>query len=119
MKFKTLEKVSFRLSEKTSFDHIVKLGSRFSLRHDEVVVLLSQTEDQLTFVSGYTPLTDGAKTLTSRRLRLTKGTWDVFRLKEYAAKADLKIDDWSVFERSMRKAHRIVASAARKALKAV
>lgn len=118
MKFKMLEKVSFRLSEQTSFDHIAKQGLRFSLRHDEVVVLLSQTEDQLIFVSGYTPLEDGAKVLSSRRLRLTKGTWDVLRLKEYARLVGLKVDDWSVLDKTMRKAHRIVATAARRALKA-
>lgn len=114
MKFKMLEKVSFRLSEQTSFDHIVKRSQRFSLRHDEVVVLLSQTEDQLIFVSGYTPLEDGAKVLTSWRLRLTKGTWDVLRLKEYARNVGLTVTDWSVLDKSMRKAHRI----ALKALKA-
>ncbi len=118
MKFKMLEKVSFRLSEQTSFDHIVKQSLRFSLRHDEVVVLLSQTEDQLIFVSGYMRLEDGAKVLTSRRLRLTKGTWDVLRLKEYARAVGLRVDDWSVLEKSMRKAHRIVAAMARRALRA-
>jgi hypothetical protein len=118
MKFKMLEKVSFRLSEQTSFDHIVKQGTRFSLRHDEVVVLLSQTEDQLIFVSGYTPLDDGAKVLTSRRLRLTKGTWDALRLKEYARNVGLTVTDWSVLDKSMRKARRVVATAARRALKA-
>lgn len=118
MKFKMLEKVSFRLSEQTSFDYIAKQRLRFSLRHDEVVVLLSQTENQLIFVSGYTPLEDGAKVLTSRRLRLTKGTWDVLRLKEYARLAGLRIDDWSVFEKSMRKARRVTVAVARKALKA-
>lgn len=118
MKFKMLEKVSFRLSERTSFDHIVKRGLRFSLRHDEVVVLLSQTEDQLVFVSGYMPLDDGAKVLTSRRMRLTKGTWDVLRLKEYAKNVGLHVTDWSVLERSMRKARQITVAAVRKALKA-
>lgn len=118
MKFKMLEKVSFRLSEQTSFDKIAKQALRFSIRHDEVVVLLSQTEDQLIFVSGYTPLEDGAKVLTSRRLRLTKGTWDVLRLKEYASLVGLRVDDWSVLEKSMRKARRITVAAARKALRA-
>lgn len=118
MKFKVLEKVSFRLSEQTSFDYITKQGLRFSLRHDEVVVLLSQTEDQLIFVSGYTPLEDGVKVLTSRRLRLNKGTWDVLRLKEYAKLVGLRIDDWSVLEKSMRKAHRVIAATVRRALKA-
>lgn len=122
MKFKMLEKVSFRLSERTSFDHIVKQALRrkpgFTVRHDEVVVLLSQTEDQLVFVSGYTLLEDGSKVLSSRRLRLTKGTWNVFRLKEYARLAGLRIDDWSVLEKSMRKTCRIVVAAARNALKA-
>ena len=117
-----LEKVSFRLSEQTSFDHIIKqfMNRRlnFSIRHDEVVVLLSQTEDQLIFVSGYTPLEDGAKVLTSRRLRLTKGTWDVMRLKEYAQLVGLRVDDWSVLEKSMRKARRVTVAAARKALRA-
>lgn len=121
MKFKMLEKVSFRLSEQTSFDKIMKqVMSRkfsFSVRHDEVVVLLSQSEDQLIFVSGYTPLEDGAKVLTSRRLRLTKGTWDVLRLKEYARLVGLRVDDWSVLEKSMRKARQVVVAAARKALK--
>lgn len=111
MKFKMLEKVSFRLSEQTSFDHIAKQGTRFSLRHDEVVVLLSQTEDQLIFVSGYTPLEDGAKVLTSRRLRLTKGTWDVLRLKEYARNVGLHVTDWSVLNKAMRKAHRVALRA--------
>ncbi len=118
MKFKMLEKVSFRLSEQTSFDYIAKRGLRFSLRHDEVEVLLSQTEDQLIFVSGYTPLEDGAKVLTSRRMRLTKGTWDVMRLKEYARTVGLRVDDWSVLEKSMRKAHTIIMAAAHKALRA-
>lgn len=118
MKFKMFEKVSFRLSEQTSFDHIIRQSLRFSIRHDEVVVLLSQTEDQLIFVSGYTPLDDGAKVLASRRLRLTKGTWDVLRLKEYARSVGLHVTDWSVLEKSMRKAHRVVAAAARRALKA-
>lgn len=116
------EKVSFRLSERTSFDNIVRqsMSRKLSLtiRHDEVVVLLSQTEDQLIFVSGYTPLEDGAKVLSSRRLRLTKGTWDVLKLKEYARLVGLKVDDWSVLERSMRKARRIAMAAARRALKA-
>jgi len=111
MKFKMLEKVSFRLSEQTSFDHIVKQGTRFSLRHDEVVVLLSQTEDQLIFVSGYTPLDDGAKVLTSRRMRLTRGAWDVLRLKEYARNVGLHVTDWSVLDKSMRKAHRMTLKA--------
>lgn len=118
MKFKMLEKVSFRLSERTSFDHIVKQGLRFSIRHDEVVVLLSQTEDQLIFVSGYTPLEDGAKVLSSRRLRLTRGTWDVLRLKEYARYVGLHVTDWSVFEKSMRKARQITVAVAHRALRA-
>ena len=118
MKFKMLEKVSFRLSEQTSFDHIAAQDRRFSLRHDEIVVLLSQTEDQLVFVSGYTPLEDGARVLTSRRLRLTKGTWDVLRLKEYARHVGLYVSDWSVLEKSMRKARRVAIAAARRALKA-
>jgi hypothetical protein len=95
MRFKMFEKVSFRLSERTSYDLIARRKLSFSQRHDEVVVLLSQSEDQLVFVSGYVPLDGGAKVLSSRRLRLTKGTWDVLRLKEYAELVGLEIDDWS------------------------
>lgn len=106
MKFKMFEKVSFRLSEQTSYDLIVKRKARlsFSHRHDEVVVLLSQSEDQLIFVSGYVPLEGGARVLFSRRLRLTKGTWDVLRLKEYAELVGLEVDDWSILDKAMRSA---------------
>jgi hypothetical protein len=104
MKFKTFEKVSFRLSEQTSYDLIAKRKLSFSHRHDEVVVLLSQSEDQLIFVSGYVPLDGGARVLSSRRLRLTKGTWDVLKLKEYAELVGLKVDDWSILDRAMRSA---------------
>lgn len=118
MRLKTFEKVSFRLSERTSYDAIARRGLRFSQRHDEVVVLLSQTEDQLVFVYSYTPLEDGVKVLSSRRLRLTKGTWDILRLREYARLVGLEIDDWSILDKNLRKAHRVVARAARRALKA-
>ncbi len=118
MKFKMFEKVSFRQSEQTSFDAIAK-RTRLSLKPGEVVVLLSQSEDQLMFVGSYLPIgEDGAAVLTSRRLRLTKGTWDVLKLKEYARVAGLRVDDWSVLDKSMRRAHVVVATAAHRALKA-
>lgn len=114
MKFKMFEKVSFRLSEQTSYDMLARRKLSFSQRHDEVVVLLSQSEDQLIFVSGYTPLEGGARVLSSRRLRLTKGTWDVLKLKEYAELVGLKVDDWSLLDRAMRSAKQTI----RRALKA-
>lgn len=104
MKFKMFEKVSFRLSEQTSYDLITRRKLSFSHRHDEVVVLLSQSEDQLVFVSGYVPLDGGARVLSSRRLRLTRGTWDVLKLKEYAERVGLRVDDWSILDRAMRSA---------------
>lgn len=108
MKFKMFEKVSFRLSEQTSYDLIVKRKLSFSQRHDEVVVLLSQSEDQLIFVSGYVPLDGGARVLSSRRLRLTKGQWDVLKLKEYAELVGLKVTDWSILDRAMRSAKQTI-----------
>lgn len=111
MRFKMFEKVSFRLSEQTSYDLIARRGLRFSQRHDEVVVLLSQSEDQLMFVSGYVPLDGSSKVLSSRRLRLTKGTWDVLKLKEYAGLVGLKVDDWSILNRAMRSAKQRVVRA--------
>ena len=118
MKFKFFEKVSFQLSERTAYDAIARRSPRFSQRHDEVVVLLSQTENQLMFVSGYVPLDGGGTVLSSRRLRLTKGTWDILKLKEYAELVGLKVTDWSLLERSLRRAKKLVTGAARHALKA-
>jgi hypothetical protein len=108
MKFKMFEKVSFRLSEQTSYDLITRRKLSFSQRHDEVVVLLSQSEDQLVFVHGYTPIEGGARVLGSHRLRLTKGTWDVLKLKEYAEQVGLKVDDWSILDRAMRSAKQTI-----------
>jgi len=99
MKFRSLEKVPFRKSEKTRWFEFVAAHPRVAkLGDDEVVAFVSQTYEQLDWVYGVMELDDGSLVLRSRKLRLLKGEWDVLKLKDYAKKAGMKIDDWSVFE---------------------
>jgi len=106
MRFKAFEQVSFTLSERTAYDALIARGSPWSHRHDEVVVFLSRGEDQIIFVTHYVSLGDGSKVLSSRRLRLDKGTWDIFKLKKYADMAGLQVTDWTLLTRAMAKAKR-------------
>lgn len=115
MKFRLLEKVSFRASTKTMWQDLLRAHPRLRLSDDEVVVFLSQREDNLRLVYGYLELDDGSTVLRSRELRLTQGSWDVLKLKDYANRAGMRITDWSVFEKALRKATTALVSAARKA----
>lgn len=102
MKFRLLEKASFRASTKTLWMDLTKAHPRLKLDDDEVVVFLSQTEDNMRFVYGYMTLDDGAVVLRSRELRLMKGEWNVMRLREYARKAGINITDWRVFDKALK-----------------
>lgn len=83
---------------------LIRAHPRLKLDEDEVVVFLSQSEDNLRLVYGCMELDDGALVLRSRELRMMKGTWSIFQLKEYARRAGLKINDWTVLDRVMKKA---------------
>ncbi len=114
MKFRLLERTSFRASTKTMWLDLMKAHPRLRLADDEVVVFLSQREDNLRLVYGYMALDDGGVVLRSRELRLMEGEWSVTRLKEYAAKAGMKIDDWSAFDRALKKVGEDIAAVAKK-----
>lgn len=104
MRFKFFDIVSFSMTERTHYEALTKAYPR--LRHlmqGDVIALLSKVGDQLTWVHGFTSLDDGAKVLTSTRLRLDKRTWSVLLLKEYARKAGLSVNDWSLLDKAMRK----------------
>lgn len=115
MKFRWLLTVSFRKSEKTLYAELLKAHPRFKLDESEVVAFLSQGKDQLVWCYGYLILDDGSVVLRTRKLRLLKGEWDVLRLKEYAAKTNLKIDDWSVFDKALKQTHKRLLASVKKA----
>lgn len=115
MKFRLLERVSFRESTKTMYLNLLKAHPRLKLDNDEVVVFLSQMEDHMHWVYGFMTLDDGSIVLRSRSLRLMKGEWDVTKLRDYARQANMKITDWSVFERALKKVHKQLQAAAKAA----
>jgi hypothetical protein len=70
------------------------------------------------FVYGYLRLGDNDVVLRSRELRLMKGSWSIDKLKTYASMANMKITDWSVFEKALKVATDKVLRDARAAFKA-
>lgn len=104
MRFKMLSKTSFKASERTMFDTLKAAHPRLSVGEHDVVVFLSKAEDQMVWCYGYTRLADGSSVLQTRRLRLTAGKWDILRLKDYASRVGVRVDDWGVFERGLRQA---------------
>lgn len=117
MKFRLLEKVSFRESTRTMWFNLIKAHPRMRLADEEVVVFLSQSLDNLRFVYGVMELDDGSLVLRSRELRMLKGEWDLLKLKSYAAKAGMRISDWSVFEKALKQTTEKLVKEARQALK--
>ncbi len=104
MKFKFFDIVSFSMTERTHYDAITKAYPRLRrMDKEDVIGLLSRVGDQLTWVHGVTRLDNGVGVLTSTKLRLDRGTWSVLLLKEYASKAGLKITDWSLLDKAMKK----------------
>jgi hypothetical protein len=103
---------------KTLYADLIKAHPRLKLDDDEVVVFLSQTEDNLRLCYGFMELDDGSVVLRSRELRLMKGSWSVLKLKSYAKQANMKITDWSIFDKALRKASDKLIASAKAALKA-
>ncbi len=103
MKFRALERVPFRKSEKTRWFDFIAEHPRFKLGDDEVLVFVSQSYETMDWLYGVLELEDGSLVLRSRRLRLLKGEWNILRLKDYAKRVGLKVEDWSVFEGALAK----------------
>lgn len=111
MKFRALERTAFRKSEKTRWLEFMDAHPRFKLGDDEVLVFVSQTYEQIDWIYGVMELDDGSLVLRSRKLRLMKGEWNILRIKEYAAKAGIKVSDWSVFEGALAKLRKQIVKA--------
>lgn len=111
MKFRALERTAFRKSEKTRWLEFMAQHPRFKLHDDEVLAFVSQTYEQIDWIYGVMELEDGSQVLRSRKLRLMKGEWDIVKLREYAKRAGIKVDDWSVFDGALAKAKKRVKAA--------
>lgn len=103
MRLKHVEKVSFRASEQTNWLAFSKTHRdiALSLRKDDVVCFLSQTENQLVFIHGFDAWEDETgrvvQVLSTRRLRINT-RWNPLMLANYAAQVGLELEGLKRFE---------------------
>ena len=89
-----IETVDFRKNERTCWREFIAKHRNFVLRPDESLLLLSKSLNQLCFVYGTTKLDDvpgGLEILASVKFRISGGTWNPLRLKEYANEVGLEL----------------------------
>lgn len=103
MKIREIVTGDFRRCEKTLFEEYCKFNRIHMLRPGEVIVFLSQKQDQLLFVYGWTSVEDpdfvaNRLVLRSARHRLMHGTWNPLMLRNYANAAGLAIEGLRRFE---------------------
>lgn len=104
MRLRYIAQVSFQSSEATNFQTFSRKNPELVKRLSEtdVIAFVSLSGDQLVFIHGFTEI-DGEKgalkVLSSRRLRMTGGTWNPLRLANYAEEAGLQLDGLKKFEK--------------------
>jgi hypothetical protein len=102
MRIRLIEAVSFRYSEDTNLRAVLKKHP-LKLSKNDVVVLVSKTGNQIVFCIGIEAIGIGPKRVRievtdTRRLRLSRGTWNPTMLVNYAESAGLAIEGLKRFE---------------------
>lgn len=103
MRLKYIQKADFRKSERTNLVEFRKknYAAVRNLLPDDVICFISSQQDQLVFVHGFVEMTNGKnqffQILSSRRLRITGGTWNPLRLADYAKEVGLELEGLKKF----------------------
>lgn len=103
---KYIAHADFRKSERTNYLELKKARKLPKLGKNDVVLLVSMTENQCVFVYGFdtfdTEGTDGkerhVEICRSERFRIKGTTWNPLMIRNYAEWAGLKIDGLKRFE---------------------
>lgn len=94
--------VDFRQSELTNYKDFVKRTGVELARKGEAILLVSGSENQLVFVLSMSDITSTHGTecsvLDTRRLRLTRSTWNPLMLQNYANERGLHLEGFRRFE---------------------
>ena len=109
MRLRFVKTVHFGKSELTNFVEVLakhpefgKSDSSARLRGDDVVLLVSQTGNQLVFLHGFDVFQD-KKVLRSTRLRISGGTrWNPLMLVDYAKEVGIALTGLRAYEDHVR-----------------
>lgn len=106
MRLKYIAHADFRKSERTNFLELKKLKKLPALGKEDVVLLVSLSENQCVFVYGFvsydTECVDGrerhVEICRSERLRITGSRWNPLMIRNYAERVGISIDGLKRFE---------------------
>jgi hypothetical protein len=114
MRLKLIAMANFQYSEADNFNAVMKKHPHITLGPDDVVVLFSQSKNQIVFMyrtteldfsqrpseddTGFGRRKGKATVYNSKRLRLSRSTWDVMMLQNYANEVGIELDGLKRFE---------------------
>lgn len=107
MRLKLMATVNFQRSEADNLNAVLKRHPDMVLGPNDVVLMISMDKSQMVFmfrkdtidVSEYGKRRGEADVYNSRRVRLSRSTWDWRMLQEYATKANIELDGIQPFEK--------------------
>jgi hypothetical protein len=104
MRLRFVRTCNFGKSELTNFIEIIAKHpefhapkSKFKLKADDVVLLVSMTGNQLVFLHGF-DVFDGRNVLRSTRLRVAGGHWNPLMLANYAKSVGIPLAGLKEYE---------------------
>ena len=106
MRLKYIAYVDFRKSERTNFLELKKSKKLPKLGKNDVVLLVSKSENQCVFVYGFVEFTTEDKTgrerdveiCRSERLRIRGSSWNPLMIRNYAEHVNINIEGIKKFE---------------------